>query len=414
MSKVAGFLRVLSVLALCLAMAVALSSASHAKGGAPVATTKSAESPVKATSKKSRKRQSSGESAERTSPDDYDPELARVLRERRAVVYWLIGGGSSNAARRNIGWGVAERGWMDFKDRYVMPYVEMGAERFQLHNPFGSLNTEHMQMDQYLEAREAAYSPVDNGYDREALKRVVNEHEFIRAFKPLTDQGIEITCYVGSPRLDPDFLRIEREKGEKEAFSHAFDALEPCLRAGMSIGLDAASPADGDSSTFRFAELLKKRHKIRVYTEARPAIQQENWADYPFVSANNVWDHLNTHNLPNRHPQTYITHPNLDYHHGDEFRVMMLQRMGDGTINAEIEQARRIQGEHENVTLAIHGFHAFDEGRMSRVEYLREIYADYLHNSRDVPMVRDNTQERGSVAGSVQSRASKKRVSSSR
>ena len=207
-------------------------------------------------------------------PSPEDPRVAadeRYEREvQRFVSFYNIGWSANSPRHRNIGWNVATRGWANFVRFHIQPQIDFGVRRFQLHNPFGDIAGEVMQLDQYQHAREAGLLPVVNG--------------FVEAWKPITQQGIEVIGYVGCGMHDPDFDDLELEAW----IQRAFESVQPMLDAGMSIGLDAAIFAGPDSPTHVFAQRLRDRG-VRVYIEAKPTRDTPHWFDYPVILLDPMW-----------------------------------------------------------------------------------------------------------------------------
>ena len=153
--------------------------------------------------------------------------------------------------------------------------------RFQLHNPFGGLANEPMQLDQLLHAQEAGLLPVTT--------------RFVEAWKPITDQGVEVIAYVGCGLHDADF----RELPLDQWLERAFRSVQPCLDAGMSIGLDAAVGAEAGSHTHVFAQRLRERG-VKVYVESKPTRHKPHWHDFHVISLDQTW--LNA-DIEHGHPQ---------------------------------------------------------------------------------------------------------------
>lgn len=193
----------------------------------------------------------------------------------KSVVDFFIGGSHSDPRRRLIGWNLIETGWRSLIDGRVEPYLQAGVTRLMLHNPFGTLPGEPMQLDQYLTALETpGFRMVTTG--------------FVEAWKPIVDRGVEVIAYVGCPRLDDDVQDLLETEGEAAALAYSIRCLQPFLDAGMSVGLDAAAPAEAGSVTHQLAEWLRARG-VRVYVEARPPADQTHWFDYPVISTNVFW-----------------------------------------------------------------------------------------------------------------------------
>lgn len=141
-----------------------------------------------------------------------------------------------------------------------------------LHNPFGTLADEKMQLDQYLHAQEAGLGFILD--------------DFVAQWKPITESGIEVIGYVGSGRNDPSFDALIDDPAAWQA--RAMASVRPLLDAGMSIGLDAAAPAVAGSPTHVFAERLREMG-VRVYVEAKPKRDAPHWFDYGVIALDSTW-----------------------------------------------------------------------------------------------------------------------------
>lgn len=200
----------------------------------------------------------------------------------RIVVDFIIGWSASNPETRNIGQGLPNSGWRGFVQTRVHAVLATGVRRIILHNPFGTMAGEPMQFDQYLQARNA---------DLPWLTQ-----EFVESWKPVTDAGIEVIAYIGSPRLDNDLKRILESSGHEAAMDYARRCVGPFLAAGMNIGYDAAAMAERGSFTHTFGEWMEEQG-ARLYIEARPAKAATFWHDNPVICLNRFWKRSD----PDRH-----------------------------------------------------------------------------------------------------------------
>ncbi len=202
-------------------------------------------------------------------------DTGRAPEIGKPVVDFIIGGSHSDPRRRMVGWNIVTEGWAAFIRKRVDAYLEIGTTRVILHNPFGILPGEPMQLDQYL-----------NALEQPGLRMLTVG--FDRAWKPVTDRGVEVIAYIGCPRLDTDATRIDEEEGRAAGLAFALRCLQPALDAGMSIGLDAAAPADGDSLTWDLANHLRSEG-VKVYVEARPHAEMSHWFDFPVICIDRFW-----------------------------------------------------------------------------------------------------------------------------
>ncbi len=189
----------------------------------------------------------------------------RVATADYFVSWFTIGWSGADPAKRHIGRNLDNLGWSGWIERDVLPQIEGGVTRFMLHNPWGVLPGENMQLDQLLHAREAGLDFVTQG--------------FVEAWKPITDAGVEVIAYVGSGLDDPDFDGL----GWWDWRQRAMDSVRLMVDAGMSIALDAAVIATEGSHTHRFAEELRSMG-VEVIVEAKPTRFTPHWWDYGMVS----------------------------------------------------------------------------------------------------------------------------------
>ena len=203
----------------------------------------------------------------------------------RIIVDFIIGWSSSKPAKRNVGWNLSQRGWTGFVSDTVQPVLDQGVKRIILHNPFGAVEGEAMQFDQLLDAQDAGLYWLVEG--------------FVEAWQPVTDSGVEVIAYIGSPRLDNDIKRIDAEHGREAALAYAGRAVAPLLAAGMNIGYDAAALAERNSLTHVFGEMLEDRG-VRLYIEARPLAAADFWHDNPVMAIESFWHRSD----PDKHADT--------------------------------------------------------------------------------------------------------------
>lgn len=170
---------------------------------------------------------------------------------------FLIGGSSNNPKTRNTGWELDTLGWQGFVDKWIKPAIKLGFTRFELHNPGGTVNGEDMRCDQLVVAEAQGLKFLTKG--------------FVEAFKPITDKGIEIICYMGNP---------------KTTAPHSLPALGACyalpILAGMSIGMDATSYQENDPY-YHFIRMLQGMG-TKVYTEAWPNRTNRNMLNIPTIT----------------------------------------------------------------------------------------------------------------------------------
>jgi hypothetical protein len=200
------------------------------------------------------------------------------LTVKPGVIAWMTIGGSSNVeADRRVGWPILKTGgWSAFVNQVIKPQINWGARRIILHNPFGTLSNESMQMDQYLHARSAGLGWLTNG--------------FAQAWKPITDRGVEVVAYFGTMEGDPDFNTWQWQQ-------RFWDSVRPALDAGMTIALDVAGISSASSKSYWAAQALRSLG-VEVYIEPRPAVDQPQWHDYGVISTDSFWDRSDPEKYP--------------------------------------------------------------------------------------------------------------------
>ena len=214
-------------------------------------------------------------------PDPLPPRVDRLpitdadTRSANYIAHFPIGHSSINAANRRVGWNLAEQGWDGFVENQIQPVIDSGVRRIMLHNPFGVNGTGAMQFDQYTEAQDAGLDWLTDG--------------FVEAWKPITDSGVQVIGYIGSPRLDPD-SRVFEDAGDWAGFlAFAAENTDPLVAAGMDVGYDAAGVAHADSFTARYAEVLEGGG-TEILVEPRPSAGFFHWYDNAVISTVDFWE----------------------------------------------------------------------------------------------------------------------------
>ncbi len=247
------------------------------------------------------------------------------------VVSWLtIGGSTKDASTRRVGWDLKRRGWGGFVRLVVRPQIDWGCRRFVLHNPFGTLPGEPMQFDQYMHARDAGLTWLCEG--------------FVEAWRPVTEEGIEVICYLGKLRDDPDFEELRKRGKYDDWLARAWASLQPALDAGMSIALDASSRADAGHPVYKLAELLRSLG-VKVYIEPRPPITHNHWFDYPVVTTEQFWHRSN--------PEKHIS--SLWAARDDQLRGEIIRMITRTPQADQPEKAREVIAEGHTAALYVLG-----------------------------------------------------------
>jgi hypothetical protein len=209
-------------------------------------------------------------------------ELHEAHPPQRIVSWQTIGNSSNVVADRCVGADIKRRGWTGYVRRVVEPELAWGCRRFALHNPFGCLPDENMQFDQYLHAKEAGLDWL--------------LQDFVEAWRPLTQRGIEVICYLGTTVDDPVFERLFKE--DPAAWERrVWTCVQPALDAGMTIALDYSSTThEGENC---IATLLQERG-VKIYCEPRPRADAPRWFKVPVITTNAFWKRSN----PEAHPDS--------------------------------------------------------------------------------------------------------------
>ena len=231
----------------------------------------------------------------------YQPTpLPSSYQQTQLVDYLLIGGTLNNDATRNVNPNMLANGWTGYVAQQVRPDIAWGARRIELHNPFGILAGDTLdglalfRTDQYLEAQAAGLGWLTN--------------DFVSAWKPITQSGVEVIAYIGNPDLD---ISMQALTLVPAAWNARFDAsVAPFIQAGMSIAFDVGQRFTGGDLFNQALERLTAEG-VKVYLENRPAestpynwqfpiIATDSWPDSdPYVQPSQSWA-AKTSELPNR------------------------------------------------------------------------------------------------------------------
>lgn len=252
----------------------------------------------------------------------------------RSIAWFTIGGSTTYEPYRKT-WNenvpLPNSYWQDFQAPKVQGVLNRGYERIFLHNPFGHTPLtefpsgcieQGMQFDQYLEAKRDTPWLV-NG--------------FVSMWKPIVASGVEVIAYVGSPDSDPavgtngDCSQFELQSNPSAWFARAYQAIQPFLDSGMSIGFDAAVATEANSYTYQFAEQLRSKG-VRVYVEAIPNLSKAHWAKYPFLIDNDLWWF---------HTQSWAVP--LSQLKGEIFRFVKYPAQGSGAIAQILQEGYTAQ-----------------------------------------------------------------------
>lgn len=212
-------------------------------------------------------------------PAANDETPAPVWDAHRLISFYNIGWSSRWPENRHVGRGIKEDGWSEFVARQIVPDLEWGVRRFQLHNPFGDDGEWPMELDQYLRSQEAGLDWLTEG--------------FVEAWRPVTageytgGEPVEVIAYMGTARLSP-FEDLEAADDWPAWLERAERSVEAPLRAGMTLAFDSFSGAGPDSFSHRFVRRLRQRG-VRVYIETWPRREASHWYDTNIVVAEKWW-----------------------------------------------------------------------------------------------------------------------------
>ena len=213
-----------------------------------------------------------------------NPEPASYSPDR--LVSWQIIGGSGDVeADRRVGWNVKADGWTGFVNAFIKPQVDWGVRRFMLHNPFGTETNTVMQPDQYQEARDAG------------LTWLIND--FVSAWKPLTDAGIEVIAYIGTPKSDDTFESLRQSGNTQGWWDRFWESVSLPLNAGMSVAFDMSVDTTATDLDFQGIQALRDRG-VTAYGEPRPSEMSGHWWDVPLIAEDKVWKETDPELNPDR------------------------------------------------------------------------------------------------------------------
>lgn len=172
----------------------------------------------------------------------------------KVISFYGIGSGN-DPVNRNIGFNVVDQGWQAFVNREVLPGLDLGITRYQLHNPAGTDNRYEMQVDQFLLAKNIP-----------ALANVLKD--FAKVWKPITERA-EVIAYLGVIK-DPQNKLLESYKKDRTKKALWLQRLIDCyklpLDAGMSLGFDAFFDLPEDLPEFSLFETFTNLG-VRTYVE---------------------------------------------------------------------------------------------------------------------------------------------------
>lgn len=214
------------------------------------------------------------------------PDLLTPYRPTpgRLVAWMTIAWSGNNPAERNISRGlrIYDQGWAGYIRGVLDPQLKLGVRRFVLHNPFGAVAGEVMQLDQLLQARAAGLAWLERDFVS-AWKAEIQKH---------ADAGdpIEVIAYFGTPRASENFVKLDQAGDRAAWLKRAWDSVQPAVDAGMSVALDMATGTTRDHPNYEFVQQLKARG-VRVYLEGIPP-KQSPWLNDNIIMFNTALDDM--------------------------------------------------------------------------------------------------------------------------
>jgi len=261
----------------------------------------------------------------------------RPARER-IIDFFTIGGGSTNEARRQVGFVTEAGGWPQFIQTHVRPNYDWGVRRIWLHCPFGNTPNTRFDFDQYVLAEEAG------------LRWLTDR--FTESWQPIVagafGEPVEVVCYIGTvmaprgerPPRDIEFNRLRRDGRADEWLDRAMRSVRPALAAGMSIGFDAAADQPDQPPhnwSFAFASLLRSLG-VQVYIEPRPQRALPGWHDFDLLVVDTFWRRSD----PARHRDSAWAATNEQLT-GEVIRLVIVRPGVEGNRERTDEVAERVR-----------------------------------------------------------------------
>lgn len=192
----------------------------------------------------------------------------------------LIGGSSNDSSTRHIGANffnmIKEGGWKKYVDTTIKAYIECGFKRIELHNPMGTgISGVHQTMDftQFIDVQENYPFLVK---------------DFYQAFRPVTEMGVEVMCYVGGLFSEKLFAYKRKKYSQDNYLSLIERSLKEPINAGMTIGLDYSHAYPEETTEWKVIELLNSLG-VKVYLETYPLRSMPHTWTYPSLVQEDFW-----------------------------------------------------------------------------------------------------------------------------
>lgn len=152
----------------------------------------------------------------------------------RPIQHIPIGHSHGDARNRRIHPDYLERGANAINDKIQLAW-DRGFRRCNLHNIYGALLGEDMQFDAYWEMRRMN----DDG----RFDRMLDSSDMAAMLRQWHDKGMEVSCYLGTPRKDKKFSTPEPGWADN-LWYYTYMCLRMPLDGGCSLGLDVAADAN--------------------------------------------------------------------------------------------------------------------------------------------------------------------------
>ena len=220
------------------------------------------------------------------------------------VDFQLIGGGGPDPSIRMVPALLQSAGWEGFVSTVVQPDWAWGVRRIELHNPFGLLPGDAIfPTDQFLQAQAAGLHWLTD--------------DFVSAWKPVTQSGMEVIGYIGSPDIDPTFQALAAA-GNTDAWNARFNAsIAPLLQAGMSIAFDSGQAMTEGDLFYQALQSLTAQG-VKVYLENRPPEDAPFQWSFPVIETADSW----VNSDPYVNPATFWAAKNSQLPAGSVVRIV--------------------------------------------------------------------------------------------
>lgn len=220
-----------------------------------------------------------------TDPDE--PTVEGPTVGHSVVAFDNIGYSSPNRADRHIAQNLKKVGWKGFVRDRIVPALDRGVRRIQLHNPFGA--EDGMYFDQYLRNEADGLRWINDG--------------FAEAWLPVTrgdytdGEPVEVIAYMGHPYHGQ--FRVLLDAGDDQGYTDRLaQSIAAPLAAGMSIAVDSASITEDPEHPLVAYLTGLKGSGVPIYIETWPKRNSTHWFSFNVIVAERMFiiarDHPNT------------------------------------------------------------------------------------------------------------------------